>query len=164
MRSRSGASRYAPAGIVFWRYVWLHAIIGLMVAGTVGLISALAGRGGIALRLMNIAIVTKRGTVASGKRARLRSALSWLPVLAAAAATFAGHSPLMTLSQQGTSRGLAVMFLPPIFFQNEPSILFVRVAIITVAVAVLALGAISTVIRPERGLQDCLAGTWLVPR
>jgi hypothetical protein len=50
------------------------------------------------------------------------------------------------------------------FFPNEPSIFFVRVAIITVALAVFAFGAISAIIRPERGLQDRLAGTWLVPR
>ena len=39
---------------VTWRYLWLHAIIGLMVAGTLGLLSAFAARGGIALRLMSM--------------------------------------------------------------------------------------------------------------
>ena len=54
--------------------------------------------------------------------------------------------------------------LPSIFFPNEPSILVVRVAIITVALAVFALAVVFALIRPERGLQDHLAGTWLVPR
>jgi len=39
-----------------------------------------------------------------------------------------------------------------------------RLAIITVALAVFALGVIAALIRPERGLQDRLACTWLVPR
>jgi hypothetical protein len=38
------------------------------------------------------------------------------------------------------------------------------VAIITVALAVFALAVVFALIRPERGLQDHLAGTWLVPR
>jgi hypothetical protein len=38
------------------------------------------------------------------------------------------------------------------------------VAIIAVALGVFALAAIAAVIRPERGLQDRVAGTWLVPR
>ena len=157
---------------VTWRYLWLHAIVGLMLAGTLGLLSALAARGGIALRVMSIAVVTRNGTLASGSRARLRAVLSWLPVLAACAAAFAGHAPLLTLTPQAAPffaiiPRLPPVFprdLPPIFFSDEPSILFVRVAIIAVALMVFAVGALSAVIRPERGLQDRLAGTWLVPR
>ena len=52
----------------------------------------------------------------------------------------------------------------PVFFLNDPSMPFVRLAIITVALAAFALAAIFAVIAPERGLQDRLAGTWLVPR
>ena len=108
-----------------WRYLWLQTIAGLMVAGTLGLLSALAARGGIALRLMSIAVVTKNGTLASGSRTWLRAVLSWLPVLAASAAAFAGHSPLLTLTPQA-EQFFAIslpMGLPSIFFPNEPSIL-----------------------------------------
>ena len=52
----------------------------------------------------------------------------------------------------------------PIFFPNEPSFLFVRLAIMTIALGVFALAVIFALIRPERGFQDRLAGTWLVPR
>jgi hypothetical protein len=153
------------------RYLWLHAIVGLMLAGTLGLLSALVARGGIALRLMSIAVVTRTGTLASGSRVRLRAVLSWLPVLAAAAAAFAGRAPLVTFTPQAApffaiAPNLPPVFptnLPAIFFPDEPSILFVRVAIIAVALVVFAVGAVSAVIRPERGLQDRLAGTWLVP-
>jgi uncharacterized RDD family membrane protein YckC len=157
---------------VIWRYSWLHAIVGLMLAGTLGLLSALAARGGIALRVMRIAVVTKNGTLASGSRARMRAVLSWLPVLVTCAAAFAGQVPLLTLTPPAAPF-LAIIpslppvvprDLPPIFFADEPSIFFVRVAIIAVALIVFAVGAMSAVIRPERGLQDRLAGTWLVPR
>ena len=96
----------------------------------------------------------------------MRAVLSWLPVLAASAAAFAGHSPLLTLTPQA-EQFFAISLpngLPSIFFPNEPSILVVRVAIITVALAVFALAVVFALIRPERGLQDHLAGTWLVPR
>jgi hypothetical protein len=146
------------------QYLWLQTIAGLMVAGTLGLFSALAARGGIALRLMNIAVVTRNGTPASGSRIRLRAVLSWLPVLAASAAAFAGHAPLLTLTPQAAPFLVIRPMGLRIFFPNEPSIPFVRLAIITVALAVFALAVIFALIRPERGLQDRLAGTWLVPR
>ena len=152
-------------GTFVWRLLWLHAMLGLMVAGMFGLLSAITGRGGIALRLMGVAVVRKNGTVASGSRARLRSALSWLPILAMSAAVFAGHSPLMTATPlRSPLFAVRVLFLPPLYFLHQPSILFVRVAIITVAVTVFALSVIAAVIWPERSLQDRLAGTWLVPR
>jgi serine/threonine protein kinase len=147
------------------RYLWLQTIIGLMVAGTLGLLSAFVARGGIALRLMSIAVMTRNGTRASASRARLRAVLSWLPVLAAAAAAFAGHSPLLTLTPPASHfYAVRVFQMLPVFFPNEPSIPFVRLAIITVALAAFALGVIAALIRPERGLQDRLACTWLVPR
>ncbi|HXD15856.1 MAG TPA: protein kinase [Vicinamibacterales bacterium] len=157
---------------IAWRYAWLHAMVGLLVAGTVGLLSAFAVRGGIALRLMNIAVVTRDGALASASRARWRAVVSWLPVLAAAAAAFAGHSPLLTLEVQPWPFFAIVPRLPPVFpqgppavfFPTEPSIVAVRVALITIALCVFVLGAVSAVITPERGFQDRLAGTWLVPR
>ena len=105
-----------------WRYLWLQTIAGLMVAGTLGLLSALAARGGIALRLMSIAIVTRNGTLASGSRTWLRAVLSWLPVLAASAAVFAGHSPLLTLTPQAAQFLVVSPMGLPVFFPNEPSI------------------------------------------
>jgi eukaryotic-like serine/threonine-protein kinase len=147
-----------------WGYIWLHAIVGPMIAGAIGLLSALATRGGIALRLMNIAVVTKNGAPASGSRARLRAVLSWSPVLVASVAAVAGQSPLLTLTSRAVPFFvLGFKGLRPIFFLNEPSLLYLRVAVIMAALAVFALAVILAVIRPDRGLQDRLAGTWLVP-
>jgi hypothetical protein len=148
---------------VMWRFLSLQTLVGLILAGSLGLLSALTVRGGIALRLMNIAVITRNGTLASGARTRLRGVLSWLPALAASVAAFTGHSPLLTLTPQAAQ----ILVITPmgllIFLPHDPSVLFLRLAIITVALAVFALGVIAAVITPERGLQDRLAGTWLVP-
>jgi uncharacterized RDD family membrane protein YckC len=149
---------------VTWRYLWLQTFTGLMVAGALGLGSALAARGGIALRLMSIAVVTRNGALASGLRTRLRAVLSWLPVLAASAAALAGHSPLLTLTAQAAQFLVISPMDLPIFLPNDPSIPFVRLIVITTALALFALAVIVALLRPERGLQDRLVGTWLVPR
>ena len=109
---------------VTWRYLWLHAIVGLMLAGTLGLLSALAARGGIALRLMSIAVVTRMEPSRPDRGARLRAVLSWLPVLAASAAAFAGHAPLLTLTPQAAPFFAIAPSLPPVFPRNLPPIFF----------------------------------------
>jgi uncharacterized RDD family membrane protein YckC len=162
---RAGRQPFPRSWGGIWQQLWLYTLLGLMVVGIVGLISAVAGRGGIALRLMNIAIVTKNGAVASGSRARIRSALSWFPLLAASVALCAGHLPLVTLTSPiSNSVAYRVLVLPPIFVPDDASMLFVRGGIATAALTVFALAAIVGVVRPQRGLQDRLAGTWLVPR
>ena len=113
---------------------------------------------------MSIAVVTRNGTLASGSRTRLRAVLSWLPVLAASAAAFAGQSPLLTLTPQAAQFLVISPMGLPIFFPNEPSIPLIRLANHHGGSGVFALAAIFALIRPERGLQDRLAGTWLVPR
>ena len=149
---------------VAWRNFWLHTMVGLTVAAAVGLFCAVVSRGGIALRLIGAAVVTRNGAPASGARARLRAALSWAPVLAASAALFAGHSPLLTLTPPASQfYAVKVLQVLPVFFPSEPTIVITRVAIVTVALTVFAIGVIAAVIEPERGLQDRLAGTWLVP-
>ena len=93
-------------------------------------------------------------------------------MVAAFAAAFAGRAPLLTLTPQagpvfGIIPSLPPIFprvVPPIFFANEPSMLLIRAGTIAVAIAVFALAAIFAVLRPERGLQDRVARTWLVPR
>jgi hypothetical protein len=109
--------------------------------------------------------------LASESRARLRSGLSWFPVLLATVAIFAGHSALLTVTPPLTAIpmpppfvGIRVMFLPTVFFLTDPSVLIVRVAVITVALVTFAVGVVAAVMWPERGIQDRLAGTWLVPR
>jgi len=38
------------------------------------------------------------------------------------------------------------------------------IAVLAVALVVLGAGAIAAIAQPARGLQDRLAGTWIVPR
>src|SRR6185503_7442990 len=74
---------------------------------------------------------------------------------------FAAHSPLLTLEVQPWPFFAIVPRLPPVFpqgppavfFPTEPSIVAVRVALITIALCVFVLGAVSAVITPERGFQ-----------
>ena len=139
---------------VAWRIFWLHTMAGLIVSAIIGLFSALVSRGGIALRLIGAAVVTRNGAPASGARARLRAILGWVPVLAASATLFAGHSPLLTLTPPASQfYAVRVVQFLPVFFPSEPTIVVTRVAIITVALAVFAIGVIAAVIEPERGLQ-----------
>jgi len=176
-KMRSGVESAQPHGLmiaaqsremsltVTWGHLWLHALVGLMLAATLGLISALATRDGLALRLMRIAVVTKNGARASGSRARLRAVLSWSPVLVASAAAQAGHSPFFTrIPLTVPAFVLGLKGVPLIYSLSETSMSVVRWVIITVALATFAFAVIVAVITPERGLQDRLTGTWLVPR
>ena len=147
-----------------WRYLWLQTIAGLMFAGTLGLLSALAARGGIVLRLMSIAVVTRNGTLASGSRTRLRAVLSWLPVLAASAALFAGHSPLLTLTPPASLFFAVSVLKLPVFFPTNPPSSSSELRSSPWLWPSSRSAVIAAVITPERGLQDRLAGTWLVPR
>ena len=103
---------------VAWRFLWVHAIAGLMVAGTLGLLSALAVRSGIALRVMKIAVVTSSGALASGSRAQLRTVLSWLPVMAASAAAFAGHDVVTRQDPRAEGHQLGDGFSIAYAFEN----------------------------------------------
>lgn len=153
---------------VIGRFFWLNALAGLTIASALGLASGLLGRGGFALRLMNIATVTGPGVLASGTRAGARAVLSWLPILLCVAATFAGPSPLLTLTPQ-PSPSFALRVVPGaplVYVPNDASIgsvVMTREATIAVALTVFVVAVIAAAVRPERGVQDRLAGTWLVP-
>ena len=114
---------------VFW-FAWLVPWIPVVVAA---LVSAAGFRGGLALRLSGIAIVTRAGAEASRLRSFGRALLAWAPLylsfvlLAASPATFRFY----------ISSVMGLLFL---------------------------VAAIWAVVNPARGLQDRIAGTYLVPR
>jgi uncharacterized RDD family membrane protein YckC len=124
---------------------WLMSIgIGtllFMLTALVGILSAWLFRGGLFLRAFDIAVVSKDGTAASRWRASWRGAAAW---------------------------GLAIL---PFWFAGAP-IDWIGTAVgvglergLGVAVAVIfAAGAAWAVAHPERGLQDRIAGTYLVLR
>ena len=101
-----------------------------------GLLSALLFRGGLVLRWLGIAVVTGDGTEVSRSRALWRSVIAWSPCA-------------------------AVIVIAPIFSFLSSSI---YIPIIGVLLAVSLIGIVAAAVDPERGLQDRLAGTYLVPR
>jgi uncharacterized RDD family membrane protein YckC len=102
-------------------------VVVLMAIG--GIVTAVALRGGLALRLCRIAVVDGTGQEAARWRTFLRGVVTWLPV------------------------GVGVLLLR------------VSVPAAAMVFGVLAVaGTVWALTRPERGFQDRLVGTWLVPR
>jgi hypothetical protein len=108
----------------------------LVMAALVGLLVALATRGGI-LRMLGFELVTADGRLASRWRVLARAVIAWLPLLLPA---------IVSTTLGGIASG--------------PS------GLLTVMAAALLLqlgGAIAAIAHPSRGLQDRVAGTWIVP-
>jgi uncharacterized RDD family membrane protein YckC len=116
--------------------VLLSAAFMLAVIAAFGLLLAVACRGAV-LRLFGFELVTADGTPASRLRVLARVAIAWSPVVIALAAAF-GAMRLQSLT--------------------------VATTILATGVAVVCAGAVYAVVHPMRGLQDRLAGTWIVPR
>ena len=96
------------------------------------------------MRSLGIAVVTRTGREASRLRAFGRGLVSWLPLVALLVFVFRS-SVLSSLSdgwQQHSSAILAVAALGVLFLG----------------------GGLWAALHPDRGLQDRIAGTWLVPR
>jgi hypothetical protein len=110
---------------------------GLIVV-VLGVIGALAMRGGFTFRLFGSALVTAQGTEASRIRALLRTIVAWLPLGLLGLLLWLGPGP------------------------KRPTIAW-TIAQMS-AIALLAGGAAWAIARPARGIQDRVAGTWIVPR
>jgi hypothetical protein len=125
---------------------WTAALRGIpFLFALTAIIAVLSGwlfRGGLFLRVLNIVVVTKNGKPVSRLRALWRGLGAWgvffiVPFLMPFLATLGG----------------------------PPGALDAGMAVIAVAECALGLaGAAWAVVSPERGLQDRIAGTYLVPR
>lgn len=107
----------------------------LALYGGISMLTAWMARGGLVLRAWHIAVSGVRGSPVSRSRAMFRSALAWSPSLAASALVFGSN--------------------PEARYEH---------AVTLVGVGCWLAGAAYAVYRPERGLQDRISGTWLVPR
>ena len=96
---------------------------------------ALVFRDGFLWRNLEVAVVTKDGSVASRLRLFCRTLVSWSPILLS-------FGILNSRLLEGPVSTWSVCALLVIFF----------------------VGAVSALLKPDRSLQDRLAGTWLVPR
>ena len=107
---------------------------GFVFAMLLALLSAGAVRGGVWLRANGMAVVTRNGAEVSRARSLFRALVAWSPIAIA----------------------VGIRALPHEVVSHQ-----------TVAWAgclVLIAGGVWAVVTPSRGLQDRIAGTWLVPR
>jgi hypothetical protein len=110
--------------------------IALLGIGAAGLF-----RGGLLLRAFGIEVVTRNGETVSRLRALWRGLLAWAPLIIAPVLLVPNPIPLYI----GVSREVAIAFG-------------------VCAGALFVVGAAWAVVHPERGLQDRIAGSYLVPR
>jgi hypothetical protein len=108
------------------------------VIGVLALVGALATRSGFSMRAIGAALVNSRGEEASRLRALWRTVVSWLPIAAG----------LLLLRAGPDTKDFTIAMA---LLQTLPLVLF-------------AAGAAWAIRHPSRGLQDWLAGTWIVPR
>ena len=117
-------------------HMWVAVVYGLgLIVAAPSIIAALLFRGGLLVHGLGIAFVTWDGSPASRGRLFVRSLVTWSPLL------------LFGLLFRPVTPFMASALMP---------------AVITFGV--LAIGAACSLAPPGRGLQDRIAGTWLVPR
>ena len=113
--------------------IWMF-MVQAVAAAALAAISAFVMSGGIVLRWWGLGVTTGGGSPVSRRRAVVRSIVAWSPLLASGALIF----------------GIG---LPPRH----------AAAAAAAATLVMTAGAVYAVVKPERGVQDRLVGTWLVP-
>jgi serine/threonine protein kinase len=109
----------------------------LMAVALFGVAAAVATRG-VMLRLLGCEIVTADGRLAARWRVLARAVIAWSPLLLPA---------LVSTALGGIAEGLLGLSL-----------------VLAASLAVLFAGGVVAIAQPSRGLQDRLAGTWIVPR
>ncbi len=105
------------------------------------IVSALIVPGGLFTRMLGHAVVTRRGTEIGRAISLARVLVAWAPAIAW----------LLYLASSPRVQG---------FVPTPPSPMLGAL----VTLAALGVGAIYTIVRPERGPHDWLLGTWVVPR
>jgi hypothetical protein len=118
-------------------------LIWLWVVALLSLACALLFRGGLATWVLGVAVVKRDGSRASRLRVFWRGLVAWSPTLALPLAIDLMMSLAMPTAQEPTGRLGFISLL---------------------AWALYVPLAIWSALLPERGIQDRMAGTWLVPR
>lgn len=131
-----------------------------LVAAPLAVIFGVALRGGLLMSLLQIAVVNRRGRVASRWRILARSCVTWSPFLLPWLMALGGLGDILATALPGEriwagGRAMggvgynAMQIIAQLW--GLPVVLFVP-------------GAIYAIVRPNRGIQDRLTGTYLVPR
>jgi hypothetical protein len=113
-------------------------VYGLLLAVALVALPLAAISRGLLLQLFGFAIVTADGRRASRLRVLGRTAIAWSPLLAPA---------LVSTVIGGIGEGPGGV-----------------IAVLTASLVVFLAGGVVAMVRPSRGIQDRLAGTWIVPR
>lgn len=122
-------------------------LIPLMLSAALGLLSAALFRGGLLLRLLGVGVVNASGEETSRARAFVRATIAWSPFVMVGLAVFFAMD---AMEPSGEVPHLLWLLLPWVVFVVLPAALLVSIA--------------WSAKNPQRGLQDHLAGTYLVPR
>ena len=128
-----------------WKTAWAVFSVVFQTTAVIGIGMAWLFRGGLFLRTFGVEVVTRIGAPASRLRTLWRGLLAWSPVI------------------------IAFVLLVPNPFSAEWYLRIrdareVAFVIGVCAAAIFVVGAVWAVMYPERGLQDRVAGTHLVPR
>jgi uncharacterized RDD family membrane protein YckC len=136
-----------------WAIAGFMGAVQLAFTAVLGLLFAWLLRGGLLLRVFGMAVVTRNGERVSRLRALCRGLAAWGLVVVALC--------LMT--------GLSLVFFrspgpPTVMPPHQARVLLSLVGLAIGMLVIFFAGAVWAVVRPERGLQDRIAGTYLVPR
>ena len=113
----------------------------LLIVLLLSIVSSLIVPGGLFTRMLGHAVVTREGSEISRMISLGRVLVAWAPAIAW----------LIYLATSPKVQGFVPMPPSPMLG-------------LSVTLAALGLGAIVTIVRPERGPHDWLLGTWVVPR
>jgi uncharacterized RDD family membrane protein YckC len=119
--------------------VLMAAVISLMVLFFC-IVSSIAVPGGVATRLIGLAVVTRDGNEIGRGRSLARTLIAWAPILA-----------------------WLILVPNPIVMGFGPASP-VPVLAISLAFSAMIAGVVWTIAAIDRGLHDRIAGTWVVPR
>jgi hypothetical protein len=148
---RQASTRRSLQSMSTWKTAWFVFALWFQIIAVIGIVMAWLFRGGLVLRAFGVEVVTRIGAPASRLRTLWRGLLAWSPVIIA---------PVLLVPNLIAS----VLLIPnPIVLhiRNTRELAFV---IGVSAAAIFVVGAVWAVMSPERGLQDRIAGTYLVPQ
>ena len=134
------------------RRISLAGLLALMAVIFGSILSPLLFRGGMLLRSLRLAAVSTDGVEVSRSRALCRAVVAWTPAYLYIA--MAAQRPDLLTPLQRTFFSLASV--APLRLPLSGTAL--------IALVVFTVGGLYAAVRPTRGIQDWLTGTWLVPR
>ncbi|KPK80620.1 MAG: hypothetical protein AMJ81_11725, partial [Phycisphaerae bacterium SM23_33] len=143
LASRPDMAIFLGGGSLLPAAAFQAGIMTLLLA-LLSILCALAFRSGLAMLVLGVVAVKRDGSRAGRLRVLWRALVTWLPFLL-------GSVALVTRFMQA---GPAVFQDVSVVLRTAPGL----------ALPLFAALAIVSALLPERGIQDRLAGTWLVPR